>query len=80
MNERAAELERLAAAARLAHAQGIFVAAGHGLHYENVGALVELDLFREFNIGHSLIARSIFSGLDTAVHDMKTLLSDGRPS
>ncbi len=73
--DRDAELQRLASAARLALDHGIFVAAGHGLHYENVGALVDLELFREFNIGHSLVARSIFSGLDAAVRDMKALLS-----
>ena len=75
VTDRDAELQRLASAARLAHGHGIFVAAGHGLHYENVGALVDRELFREFNIGHSLVARSIFSGLDAAVRDMKALLS-----
>jgi len=73
--DKSEQLERLAAAARLAHEHGIFVAAGHGLHYHNVRPLVELDLFREFNIGHSLVAQSIFSGLDAAVRDMKALLS-----
>jgi len=69
------QLQRLAAAARLAQQSGIFVAAGHGLHYRNIGPLVELNLFREFNIGHSLVAQSIFSGLGAAVRDMKALLS-----
>ena len=75
--ERASELERLNSAALAAKAKGLFVAAGHGLHFDNIQALVALDLFREFNIGHSLIARSIFSGLSAAVRDMKTLLRDG---
>jgi len=77
---RTRELDRLAAAARYAKGRGLFVAAGHGLHFENVQALVRLGLFSEFNIGHSLIARSIFSGLGVAVQDMKTLLSDGSPA
>jgi pyridoxine 5-phosphate synthase len=79
-SDRLKQLERLTAAARYAKARGLFVAAGHGLHFENVQELVKLDLFREFNIGHSLIARSIFSGLAAAVRDMKTLLSDGQSS
>jgi len=78
--ERAVQIERLATAARYAQDRGLFVAAGHGLHFENVQQLVQLGLFREFNIGHSLIARSIFSGLAAAVRDMKTLLSDGAAS
>ena len=77
---RTRELDRLAAAARYAKGRGLFVAAGHGLHFENVQALVRLGLFSEFNIGHSLIARSIFSGLGVAVQDMKTLLRDGSPA
>lgn len=77
---RAGQLERLASAAQHAKGRGLFVAAGHGLHFENVQALVRLGLFSEFNIGHSLVARSIFSGLGAAVHDMKTLLSDGSPA
>ncbi len=80
LSDRTNQLERLAAAARHAKGSGLFVAAGHGLHFENVQALVRLGLFSEFNIGHSLIARSIFSGLGAAVHDMKTLLSDGYPA
>jgi len=77
---RTRELQGLAAAARYAKGRGLFVAAGHGLHFENVQALVRLGLFSEFNIGHSLIARSIFSGLGVAVQDMKTLLRDGSPA
>jgi pyridoxine 5-phosphate synthase len=44
------------------------------LHYHNIAELVALDLIEEFNIGHALIARAIFSGLDAAVRDMKALL------
>ena len=51
------------------------MAAGHGLHYHNVGPLVALDLIEEFNIGHAIIARAIFCGLDAAVRDMKALLA-----
>ncbi len=69
------ELARIDAAATLARDLGLFVAAGHGLHYHNVQALTALDLIEEYNIGHALIARAVFSGLDAAVRDMKALLA-----
>lgn len=70
----AAELARIASAAEAANEAGLYVAAGHGLHYHNIEDLVELDLISEFNIGHALIARAIFSGLGDAVAEMKVLL------
>ena len=70
----AAELRRIADCAQAAREAGLYVAAGHGLHYHNVGPLVGLGLIEEFNIGHAIIARAIFSGLDSAVRDMKALL------
>ena len=70
-----AELERVRAAAEEAEDAGLWVAAGHGLHYHNVQALADLELIREYNIGHAIIARAIFSGLDQAVADMKALLA-----
>jgi pyridoxine 5-phosphate synthase len=72
--ERDRELERLDRAGRAAAAAGLFVAAGHGLHYHNVQPLVALDLVQEYNIGHAIIARAVFTGLDAAVRDMKALL------
>jgi len=69
------ELERIAAAAALASAQGLVVNAGHGLHYQNIGPVVALDAVREFNIGHSIIARALFVGLGRAVEEMKTCLT-----
>ena len=72
--ERAAELERIRRCAVAAREAGLYVAAGHGLHYHNVQPLVALDLIEEFNIGHSIIARAIFTGLEAAVRDMKALL------
>jgi len=74
-SERRHELERLQRCAEAARASGLYVAAGHGLHYHNVGPLVALDLIEEFNIGHAIIARAIFCGLDAAVRDMKALLA-----
>ena len=46
------------------------VAAGHGLHYTNVQDLVLIEEIEELNIGHSIIARAMLVGLDTAVRDM----------
>ncbi len=51
------------------------VNAGHGLNYDNVAAVAALPGIREFNIGHAIIARAVFTGLDRAVRDMKALLS-----
>lgn len=70
-----AELERIAEAAALGQSRGLIINAGHGLHYENIRDVVALDLVREFNIGHAIIARAIFSGLDDAVAEMKRCLA-----
>lgn len=70
-----AELERIAEAATLASAEGLVVNAGHGLHYENILDVVALGLVREFNIGHAIISRAIFTGLGQAVSEMKRCLA-----
>jgi pyridoxine 5-phosphate synthase len=72
--ERAHELERIRAAAAHAHALGIQVNAGHGLHYHNVQDIVAIPGIVELNIGHAIIAESVFIGLDAAVRKMKALL------
>ena len=69
-----AQLDRVQAAAEEADDAGLWVAAGHGLHYHNISALADLELIREYNIGHAIIARAVFSGLEAAVRDMKALL------
>jgi pyridoxine 5-phosphate synthase len=50
------------------------VNAGHGLDYHNVQAVAAIEGIVEFNIGHSIISRAVFSGLHRAVADMKRLL------
>jgi pyridoxine 5-phosphate synthase len=72
--ERARELERIRAAAAHAHTQGLQVNAGHGLHYHNVQDIVAISEIVELNIGHAIIAESVFIGLDAAVRKMKALL------
>jgi pyridoxine 5-phosphate synthase len=64
------ELERLAACARAAHSAGLKVNAGHGLNYENVRLLDKVPHLVELNIGHSIVSRAIFVGLDRAVREM----------
>jgi pyridoxine 5-phosphate synthase len=64
------ELRRLRDAATLAAQYGLLVAAGHGLTYRNVGAVAGISEITEFNIGHNIIARSIFVGLSQAVREM----------
>jgi pyridoxine 5-phosphate synthase len=69
------ELGRLRAATLQAMALGLEVAAGHGLTHHNLPALVEyVPEIVEYNIGHSLIGRSIFVGLDTAVRDLVQII------
>jgi pyridoxine 5-phosphate synthase len=72
----AAELERLAHASEEAVGLGLHVAAGHGLDYNNVRAVAALPGVEELNIGHAIVARAVFVGLDRAVRDMLTILHE----
>jgi len=73
--ERQYELERIRAATAHAHIQGLQVNAGHGLNYHNVQPIVAIPNLVELNIGHAIIAESVFIGLDAAVRKMKAILS-----
>ena len=66
----AREIKRIEEAAALAAQFGLIIAAGHGLTARNVGALAAISEIKEFNIGHSIISRSIFVGLENAVKEM----------
>jgi pyridoxine 5-phosphate synthase len=72
--EREEQLARLAKGAETAAELGLYVAAGHGLTYINVAPVAELGVFAEFNIGHSIIARAVFTGLEEAVREMALLV------
>lgn len=73
--ERDAELERLRAAAEAAHGIGLQVNAGHGLNYRNTQELLAtVPHLQELNIGHSIISRALFVGLECAVSEMLLLL------
>jgi pyridoxine 5-phosphate synthase len=74
----AREFERLRAAAKLAASLGLTVNAGHGLNYHNVEPIAAIPEIVELNIGHAIIARSIFDGLAKAVRDMKDLMRAAR--
>lgn len=77
---RARELERIRQAASLAHRAGLQVNAGHGLNYHNVQAICRIPEIVELNIGHSIVARALFSGLEQSVRDLKQLMLQTRHS
>jgi pyridoxine 5-phosphate synthase len=72
---RDAELARLMEAARLASEAGIQVNAGHGLNCANVKALLALPGLVELNIGHSIVSRALFVGMERAVREMADLIA-----
>ncbi|HEY4416586.1 MAG TPA: pyridoxine 5'-phosphate synthase [Verrucomicrobiae bacterium] len=72
--KRKTELSRLIAGAEQAHALGLKVNAGHGLNCANLPALFQVPHMVELNIGHSLISRAVFIGLENAVKEMLELM------
>lgn len=72
------ELNRIRAAAAYAHQLGLQVNAGHGLTFHNVQAICQISEIRELNIGHSIIAQALFSGLEQSVRDMKQIMQAAR--
>jgi pyridoxine 5-phosphate synthase len=72
------ELERLKAAALYAHSAGLQVNAGHGLNFYNVAAICAIPEIIELNIGHSIIAQALFSGLAQTVKDLKHIMRQAR--
>ena len=76
--ERDREFRRISDAAEFARSLGLIVNAGHGLPYENVQDVAALPEIVELNIGHSIVARSVFSGLAEAVREMKSLMLEAR--
>lgn len=68
------EFQKLKKSAELAQSLGLKVNAGHGLNYENVHRMHEIEGLHELNIGHSIISRAVFTGLAEAVEKMKSLI------
>lgn len=74
--ERKEELKNIEDATRAAKALGLKVNAGHGLDYKNVAAVARIKDIVELNIGHSIVARSVFVGLEQAVREMKASIDN----
>jgi len=68
------ELQRLVSGAKQAHALGLQVNSGHGLNYENLSALCRVPHLVELNIGHSIMSRAVFVGMEKAVREMLALM------
>ena len=73
-----AALDQLRRAASHAAELGLAVHAGHGLTYLNVGEVAAVPDIEELNIGHSIVSRAVFEGLEGAVRRMRRLMSDAR--
>lgn len=76
--ERAAELASIVSASDYGFSMGLLVNAGHGLQFNNVQRIAEIETINELNIGHSLVARAMFTGLPEAVREMKRLMVEAR--
>lgn len=75
---RARQLEKIRAAAEYATGKNLSVNAGHGLNYANVQPIVAIPQIRELNIGHAIVARSVFVGMAQAVRELKALIGPTR--
>ncbi len=75
-HEQAVELERIIDAVKYGQELGLQVNAGHGLHYHNVQTIAAIEGVRELNIGHAIIARAVFTGMEAAVKEMKALMRE----
>lgn len=75
---RRSHLLALKQAAKRAEELGFRVAAGHGLHYTNVGPVAAIPAIEELNIGHSIVARAVLVGLQTAVREMIERIREAR--
>jgi pyridoxine 5-phosphate synthase len=73
-----AELARLRQGTALARSLGLRVNAGHGLTYQNVEPIAAIEGMEELNIGHTIVARALAVGLETAVRQMKALVQNPR--
>ena len=69
-------LKKLIAGAECAHSLGLQVNAGHGINLDNIAAILKIPYLDTLNIGHSIIARAVFQGLEIAVREMLTAMSE----
>ena len=68
------ELERLRKACQLTRDLGLFLAVGHGLNYENILPVTQIEGIEEYNIGHAIVAHAVIVGWERAVREMKELV------
>lgn len=68
----------IASAVAYARKKGLIVNAGHGLHYHNTERVAAIPGINELNIGHSIVARAVFTGLNQAVRDMRAVIDQAR--
>lgn len=76
--EQQKELQRIIESAQFADQAGLIVNAGHGLNYQNTQAIACIPQLNELNIGHGIISRAFFMGLENAVREMKRLMIEAR--
>ena len=76
--ERSTELSRIMSCCDYAFSLGLTVNAGHGLHYDNVQPIAEIESINELGIGHSVVARALYAGIPAAVSKMKRLMVEAR--
>ena len=70
-----AELGKIGAVARMASELDLVVTAGHGLNYYNIFPFLNIPEIREVSIGHSIMSRAVFTGLQKAVEDMVKIIA-----
>ncbi len=75
---RQTEFQRIRAAVKRGREMGLQVNAGHGLNYQNVAVVAAIPEIVELNIGHAIIARALFTGMQSAVREMKRLMYEAR--
>lgn len=72
------EFQRIIESVEYGISTGLQVNAGHGLHYQNIKEVAAIEAIQEFNIGHSIVARALFTGFSEAVREMKHLMNEAR--
>jgi len=72
---RTKEFARLRVGAGLAHEHGLIVNAGHGISYVNIDEVRTIPHLHELNIGHSILSRALFTGIEEAVREMKSRMN-----
>jgi pyridoxine 5-phosphate synthase len=77
--QRGRELEALSSAGALVHQLGMALHAGHGLNLENVQLVARIPQMIELNIGHSIVSRAVFVGMERAVREMKERMREALP-